>query len=237
MVRQKRKQQQGRYAFLILVVIVLFSGVLLWSQGDLISPLQSTTLLLNTSSDNPGFAMVDETGQTAARPADTTDQTGDAAAAEPGVIVAETTASQTTTVQTGAMTMETFLAELKAAGVDVDTVSATMSAEGRSMDNLLAVVNSGRVTVADLAARLKGDSASSTGTPAAADENLRPDEAEQSASLVDIRWDEIGSVLYDLWFILATTAIVIILARPAGLLVNRIKRAPRTAAPVLAENI
>lgn len=237
MVRQKRKQHQSRRAFLILVVIVLVSGVLLWSQGDLISPLQSTSLLLNTSSDNPGFAMVDESDKPETRT--TVGQSDTTGSTESEDTVTESTTQQDTAVQTntGAMTMDELVAELAAAGVDVDAVSASMTAEGRSLDNLLVVVNSGRVTVADLATRLKGDTASSTGSTATSDENPRPDDDDNSQSLLDIHLDEIGSVLYDLWFILATTVIVIVLARPAGWLVNRIKHALRISAPILTETL
>lgn len=80
------------------------------------------------------------------------------------------------------------------------------------MANLLAVVNSGRVTVAELAARLKG-------VPA---ENTAPSAASAPAEgLLAIRWEELGSVAYDLWFILAVTVAVIVVARPIGWLVKR----------------
>jgi hypothetical protein len=93
-----------------------------------------------------------------------------------------------------------------------------MNAQGRSLENLLSVVNSGRVTVAELAARLKGETNSEAQEP--------PDAGGREASmeLLDIRWDEFGSVVYDLWFIVAVTVILIVIARPAGWLVNRVKR-------------
>ncbi|MBL8133279.1 MAG: hypothetical protein JNL42_15565, partial [Anaerolineae bacterium] len=131
-----------------------------------------------------------------------------------------TTAAETTTVTAaGAMTLDELTAQLAAAGVDVETVSAEMSAEGRSLENLLSVVNSGRVTVADLAARLNGETTTEAQMPP----------SESSTLLLDLRWDELGSVAYNLWVMLAATLAVIVLARPAGWLGSRVKRAPQTS--------
>lgn len=198
---KSRKRMQG---YVVLVAIVSLLGAILWSQGDLISPMQNTRLIIDLSASTDGFAMV---GEAAAAPTDGAEDTA----------VVETAPQETSAIETptASMTMETFIAELTAAGVDVEAVTATMTEGGRSLDNLLAVVNSGRVSVEELAARLKGEAPNAidatplqTGTP-----------------LLDIRWEELGSVAYDLWVILAVTAVLIVVARPVGWLVKQIKQA------------
>jgi hypothetical protein len=224
---QRTNKRSGVRGFVILVAIVVISGAFLWSQGDLINPMQSTAMLISMSSGEAGFAMVSEDAP-AARSAETTTvtaentavtetSTSESASAETAV---ETSTSETVAATTGTMTLDEFTTELAANGVNVEAVSATMSEGGRSLENLLTVVNSGRVTVADLATRLKGET--NTEITPASEEGI-------STQLLDLRWDELGSVAYDLWFMLAITAVVIILARPAGWLVNRIKRAQATA--------
>lgn len=211
MTRRHTQARQGRLAFAILVAIVIISGAFLWTQGDLISPLQSTTLLMELSSGEAGFAMVGEEG-TRPEPPTTTEQS-----------TTESTTSVVEAVEASPveqMTLEAFTAELAAAGVDVEAVTATMTAEGRSLENLLAVVNSGRVSVADLAARLMGESSTAT-TTSEAEGTLPP--GEGSSELLNLRWDELGSVAYDLWVILATTVLLIVISRPVGWLVNRLK--------------
>ncbi|MCC6615107.1 MAG: hypothetical protein IT320_16640 [Anaerolineae bacterium] len=203
----RRKSRHGLLKLLVLVAIVVALGFALEQQGDLISPLQSTTLLMSLNSDEAGFA---PDGDAPALQAD----------AESAAVTTDSAAQvsddSTTATTTEAMTIETFTAELAAAGVDVEAVSASMSAEGRSLDNLLAVVNSGRVTVAELAARLNGETAST--------ENSAPAPSSESDSLFNIHWEDFGSVLYDLWVILAATVIVIVLSRPASWLKNRLRR-------------
>lgn len=207
---RRTQARQGGLAFAVLVAIVIVSGAFLWTQGDLINPLQSTTLLIELSSGEAGFAMVGETGTRPEAPT-TTEQTtteSTTSAAEP---VEASTVEQ--------MTLETFTAELAAAGVDVEAVTANMTAEGRSLENLLAVVNSGRVSVADLAARLQGETNSA---PTSESEGTLPP-GEGSSELLNLRWDELGSVAYDLWVILATTVLLIVVSRPVGWVVNRLK--------------
>lgn len=203
---RRATSRQGRLAFAILVAIVIVSGAFLWTQGDLISPLQSTTLLIELSSGEAGFAMVGEEG-TRPEPPTTTESTTS--------VVESVDASPVEQ-----MTLEAFTAELAAAGVDIQAVTATMTAEGRSLENLLAVVNSGRVSVADLAARLMGESSTAT-TTSEAEGTLPP--GEGSSELLNLRWDELGSVAYDLWVILATTVLLIVVSRPVGWLINRLK--------------
>jgi hypothetical protein len=211
MTTRRTQDRQGRLAFAILVAIVIVSGALLWTQGDLISPLQSTTLLIELSSGETGFAMVGEEGTRPDPPTTSSEQS--------------TTESTTTAVEPDEaspaeqMTLEAFTAELAAAGVDVEAVTANMTAEGRSLENLLAVVNSGRVSVADLAARLQGETNSA---PTSESEGTLPS-GEGSSELLNLRWDELGSVAYDLWVILATTVLLIVVSRPVGWVVNRLK--------------
>lgn len=212
MTTRHTQARQGRLAFAILVAIVIVSGAFLWTQGDLINPLQSTTLLMELSSGEAGFAMVGEEGTRPDAPTTTTEQS----TTESTTIAAE--AVEASPVEQ--MTLEAFTAELAAAGVDVEAVTATMTAEGRSLENLLAVVNSGRVSVADLAARLMGESSTAT-TTSEAEGTLPP--GEGSSELLNLRWDELGSVAYDLWVILATTVLLIVISRPVGWLVNRLK--------------
>lgn len=55
---------------------------------------------------------------------------------------------------------------------------------------------------------------------------------EESAS---INWSSIGSVLFNLWYLAATTAVIIIIQRPLGFLITRIRQRfhpPASAAPV-----
>lgn len=207
-----RRQHVSVRGFFILLAVVIISGAVLWSQGDLVSPLQSTTMLISMSAGDGGFAMVGEERGTPP----------EAVQRDTGENDDETTVVQDAAARTapaGTMTLETLTAELAAAGVDIEQVSATMSAEGRSLENLLAVVNSGRVTVAELAARLKGEAGGEVNQPL----------GEGSAGLLDIRWDEFGSVAYNLWFLLAAAVVVIVIARPIGWLVNRTKRADARA--------
>jgi len=204
----KRKSRHNLLKFIALVAIVVALGGVLQQQGDLISPLQSTALLLSLNSGEPGIAPEGDAPVVQADAVSATDTTDSAAQASD---------DSTTAAATETMTLETFTAELAAAGVDVEAVSASMSAEGRSLDNLLTVVNSGRVTVADLAARLNGESTSS--------EDAAPAPSAESESLFNLHWEDFGSVLYDLWVILAATVIVIILGRPASWLKNRLRRA------------
>ncbi len=229
------QKRSGIRGFVILTLIVALLGGYLWSQGDLISPVQSTTLLVSVSSGDSGFAMVGERGTLPDASAETTVDTGAVASdstaietAAEAAPVAETVAQDTTTTEVTTLTMDEFVAQLAAAGVDVDTVSATMSAEGRSLDNLLAVVNSGRTTVADLATRLSGQTTQlDTGSTESTEETpSAPAEDGGSTSLLDFRWEELGSVAYNLWFMLAITIFVIVLGRPIGWLINRLKRTP-----------
>ncbi|MCB9450599.1 MAG: hypothetical protein H6672_04125 [Anaerolineaceae bacterium] len=222
MAHSVRKNRRSIRAFIILVAIVIGSGLILWSQGDLANPLEGITMLTGMSSSDAGFEMVgdrsappDSIVNTAADTGSTTITTSTASTAP-----VETASNQTTTTQTsdGGMTLETFTAELAAAGVDVETVTANMAAEGRSLDNLLAVVNSGRVTVAELAARLNGETTT----------EIQTVPIEGGAESLDIRWEEIGSVAYNLWIILAATVIVIVVARPIGWFVNQLKRVQQT---------
>lgn len=221
--------RRGLRGFILLIAVVVISGAFLYAQGDLQSPLQSTTLLLSMASGEEGFAMAGErpalpdseagtTGESAAE----VDSAAVAAAAEDA---AQTTGVAMTAMQTAAggaassgMTLEQLTAELAAAGVDVEAVSAEMSAGGRSLENLLSVVNSGRVTVADLAARLNGETTTEAQMPP----------SESSTSLLDLRWDELGSIAYNLWVMLAATLAVIVLGRPVGWLVSRVRRVPAT---------
>ncbi|MBK8026650.1 MAG: hypothetical protein IPK19_36010 [Chloroflexi bacterium] len=231
MARLERKNTNELRGFIILVAIVILSGAVLCSRGDLISPVQSTTLVLSMSSGEPGFAMAED-GALPDREA--ADASTSAAAAEASAVEASASESANGAVEassaqpaeettTGTMTLEDFTTALAAAGVDVEQVSTDMTAEGRSLDNLLVVVNSGRVTVEDLAARLKGDAPSGTEPPANVAEG-------GSTSLFDFRWEELGSVAYNLWFMLAATVFIIVIGRPAGWLVNRIKRNARPSA-------
>lgn len=226
MARSTRKTFRIERSFVILVMVVALGGAILWSSGDLISPLQSTELMLGMSGD-PGFAMVGEGG---ARPERTTETT-ETQDAEPSEAAITTDASAETTAAVETMTMDAFLVELAANGVDVDAVSAQMSAEGRSLDNLLAVVNSGRVTVAELATRLQPAAVEASDAETSPSESGVNTEApiENGSGLFDIRWDEIGSVAYDLWMMLAVTVVVIVVARPVGWLVKRLpqSRQPR----------
>ncbi len=207
--RSEQNHRHNLRAFIILVAVVIVGGLILWSQGDLINPLEGTLMLIDTSSGRGAIAEETENspvGAAASAPER-------AAVAEP---VSEPTADHAV-VTTGTMTLEALTAELATAGVDVEAVSATMKAQGRSLESLLSVVNSGRVTVAELATRLKVESAGDSQAPA----------AEDSSELQDIQWDEFGSVVYNLWFILAVTAAIIVIARPAGWLVKQIKRRSR----------
>ncbi len=230
------KKRSGIRGFIVLTLIVVVLGGYLWSQGDLISPVETTTMLINvSSSDAAGFAMVGERGTppdtTASTDSDTTvaaETTADTEVqAEASTTVDAAAEASMETTNATALTMDEFVAQLAAAGVDVDAVSASMSAEGRSLDNLLTVVNSGRTTVADLAVRLSGQTVvrdtGSTETSA----GTVPEGG--STSLFDLRWDEIGSVAYNLWFILAVTIFVIVVGRPVGWLINRLKRTPARA--------
>jgi hypothetical protein len=223
---RKNPARGGLRGFLILTIIVVLSGALLWSQGDLISPVQSTNMLLSLSSGEAGFAMAGEGRQMPPASASTT-TTAD-------TTVAVTT---TTTTSTGSMTLDEFTAALSAAGVDVEAVAATMSAEGRSLDNLLAVVNSGRTTVAELATRLQASasgqttSVSTTTTTSSTVGQPPIGERDESNGLLNFQWNALGSVAYNLWFILVTTILVILAGRPVGWLVNRMNnRTTRTSA-------
>ena len=219
MARTQHNRRHNLRGFLILVAVVVIGGVILWSQGELINPLESTELLLNVSAGTSGFVMV---GGEQAQP-DTSavsSQSGTSTSAEnPTKVETVENPSGDQAAATEPMTLETFTAQLAAAGVDVDAVSADMKAQGRSLDNLLVVVNSGRVTVADLATRLKGES-NNAPQPAA-----ESGDRAISTGLLDIHWDELGSVAYDVWYMLAVTVVVIIIARPVGWLVNHLKRA------------
>lgn len=216
-VPNRRRNLRG---FLLLVAVVVIGAAVLKSQGDLINPLESTELLINVSSGGDGFAMVGEERTPPDTAASVSQSSMTASAASSADVAAGSGSSGDQVAATGTLTLETLTAELAAAGVDVEAVSADMSAQGRSLENLLIVVNSGRVTVADLAARLKSESSSA----APAQPEAVPDQSV-STGLFDVHWDEFGSVLYDLWFILAVTVAVIIIARPAGWLVKRMKRA------------
>ncbi|MBX3082418.1 MAG: hypothetical protein KF716_12350 [Anaerolineae bacterium] len=220
MARTKHHRRRNLRGFLLLVAVVVIGGVILWSQGDLINPLESTVLLLNTSSSANGFAMVGEDRTHVDNAADSSQSDTSASADNLTEVntVENPTGDQTAPTET--MTLEMLTAQLAAAGVDVEAVSADMKAQGRSLENLLVVVNSGRVTVADLAARLKGESSTSAQAPSEASSD-----PQVNTGLFDIHWDELGSVGYDLWFMLAVTIVVIVVARPIGWLVNRIGRA------------
>ncbi|MCA9886007.1 MAG: hypothetical protein KC708_23690 [Anaerolineae bacterium] len=54
--------------------------------------------------------------------------------------------------------------------------------------------------------------------------------SNNSLSLSDIQWDDIGSVFYNLWLMLAATVLVIIIARPIGWLVKQVRSRTNTAA-------
>jgi len=228
------KKRSGIRGFIVLTLIVAVLGGYLWSQGDLISPMETTSMLVNVSSGEAGFAMVGERGtppdMAASTDVDTTvaaETAADTAVpAETNSTVATAAEASTDATSTTALTMDEFVAQLAAAGVDVDAVTASMSAEGRSLDNLLAVVNSGRTTVADLAVRLSGQTVvRDTGSTEDSTATAAPTGgAGGSTSLFDLRWDEIGSVAYNLWFILAVTIVVIVVGRPVGWLINRLKR-------------
>ncbi len=225
------KKRSGFRGFLILAVITILLGGYLWSQGDLISPVQSTTMLVSLSSaGDSGFAMVGERGAPPDAAAAATVATAAGASNSESVAVEAAPVAETVTQAstTTTLTLDEFIAQLAAAGVDVDAVSATMSTEGRSLDNLLAVVNSGRTTVADLATRLSGQTTQiDTGSTESTEETpSAPAEDGGSTSLLDFRWEELGSVAYNLWFMLASTIFVIVLGRPIGWLINRFKRTP-----------
>lgn len=226
------KKRTGIRGFIVLTLIVAVLGGYLWSQGDLISPVETTTMLVNlSSSDDAGFAMVGEREAPPDVAASTESETAAAGTdvqAESSTVVETAAETSTESGSTTGLTMDEFVAQLAAAGVDVDAVSASMSAEGRSLDNLLAVVNSGRTTVADLAVRLSGQTV--TRDTGSTEDTAAPGSGDAiSTSLFDLRWDEIGSVAYNLWFILAVTILVIIVGRPVGWLINRIKRTPARA--------
>lgn len=229
------KKRSGIRGFIVLTLIVAVLGGYLWSQGDLISPVETTSLLINVSSSDAGFAMVGERGappdMTVSDTATTADTSADAEVqAETTTTDAAEVSITSETATTGTLTMDEFVAQLAAAGVDVDAVTTSMSAEGHSLDNLLAVVNSGRTTVADLAVRLSGQTVVRD-TGSTEDTALTVPEGGDagSTSLFDLRWDEIGSVAYNLWFILAVTIVVIVVGRPVGWLINRLKRTPARA--------
>ena len=229
------KKRSGIRGFIVLTLIVAVLGGALWSQGDLISPVETTSLLINVSSSNAGFAMVGERGAppdtTVSDTATTADTSVDAEVqAETTTTDAAEVSSTSETATTGTLTMDEFVAQLAAAGVDVDAVTTSMSAEGRSLDNLLAVVNSGRTTVADLAVRLSGQTVvRDTGSTEDTAVTVPEGGDAGSTSLFDLRWDEIGSVAYNLWFILAVTILVIVVGRPVGWVINRLKRTPARA--------
>lgn len=207
----------GIRGFVVLVAVVILGGIVLWSHGDLISPLQSSALLLSLSGSEPGFAMVGEAREAPA-PAAASADTSQAAAEDASLVIE--------TAPAAPMTLETLAAELSAAGVDITALTAQMNAEGRGLENLLAVVNSGRVTVAELAARLQN-----TQNAPAAEAQVPPSEVSAAETgLFDLRWEEIGSVAYDLWFMLAMTVVVIVVARPVGWLVNRLRRSSTASA-------
>jgi hypothetical protein len=79
--------------------------------------------------------------------------------------------------------------------------------------------------VAELATRLNGESNNSEGSTSTDTEGNERDEG--STGLLNIQWNDIGSVAYDLWMMLAMTVVVIVLGRPVGWLVNQIKQAQR----------
>lgn len=207
-----RKKHNTRN-FVILIAIVLIIGVILWMQGDLINPVQNTASLMNTSPEDGGFAMVgdQQTSPEHSESASVTDNGNEASTGTGNTVVVTNTAGQ--------MSKETLIAELTAAGVDVNSVTANLNAQGKSLDNLLVVVNSGRVTVDELAMRLNGETPNDTQSPSREGRN----------PLLDLHWEEFGGVVFDLWFILVVTILVIILARPVGWLVKQIKQIPRTA--------
>lgn len=56
-----------------------------------------------------------------------------------------------------------------------------------------------------------------------------------SEESVSINWSSIGGVLFNLWYLAATTAIIVIIQRPLGYLITRIRRRfhpPASTAPV-----
>lgn len=229
------KKRSGIRGFIVLTFIVAVLGGYLWSQGDLISPMETTSMLINISSGEAGFALVGERGappdMVASTDSDTTVAAETAADTSAAAAVPAETNTTVAAASTTALTMDEFVTQLAAAGVDVDAVTASMSVEGRSLDNLLAVVNNGRTTVADLAVRLSGQTVvRDTGSTEDSTATAAPtDRAGGSTSLFDLRWDEIGSVAYNLWFILAVTIFVIVVGRPVGWLINRLKRTPARA--------
>jgi len=230
MARSTTNKRHRIRGFLILVAIIVIGGFALQHSGDLATPLQSTLMMINLASGDEGFAMVGEgvmppdgAEVAAVDGSDTTTSAGqDEAVAQMASSDSAPIDAASEETATGTVTLEALTAELAAAGVDVEALAATMTEEGRSLGDLLAVVNSGRTTVADLAARLSGD-----GTSEATDETAPP--PGEDTGLLDIRWDEFGSVVYDLWLFLAVTAVVIVVARPVGWLVNRTKPARHTA--------
>ena len=217
---RSQQTRRNRRGFLILVAVVLVGGLILSSHGDLTNPLETTLLQLNLSSQGDGFTMIGG-GPPSSVPSGASSESNSAAngvsASEPAAVPASTG---------GTMTLATLTAELAATGVDVSAVAASMSAEGRSLDNLVNVVNSGRVTVAELATRLKGETAGAGEAQEPSSEGATG--RGQSAGLLDVRWDAIGSVAYDLWFILAVTAAVITIRYSIDWLISRFKRAQHT---------
>ena len=212
----RRKNKANTRSFLILVASIVIIGGYLWSQGELISPLKNTNLIMSLSAQDDGFRAV---GDAPAQPA------AQAESAEP--VSAEETNTTAETVQEDTeeepvieqMTMEDLLAELVAQGVDIEAVTAEFEAEGRSLENLLPVVNSGRVSVEELAIRLRGE------TP----DYGQPPVEEDHSILSDIHWEELGSVIYDFWIILVVTLLVIVFGRPFGWLMKQLKQTPKPA--------
>ena len=206
MTRFEQRHRHQRRDFFIFTAAVIISGLLLWSQGYLISPFEGTLLLLNTAADANSLA--EETDSSTAD-SGTISPTERGAVSQPAV---EPTAAHGEVP--GTMTLEALSTELTAAGVDVEALSADLTTQGRSLETLLTVVNTGRVTVAELATRLIADSAATT----------EDQPAEVNSELESIQWDEFGSIVYDLWLMLAATIVVIVIARPAGWLAHALKR-------------
>jgi hypothetical protein len=254
MARSTPNKRRGIRSFILLLVVVLIGAAALQQSGYLETPLQSALMIVNLASGSDNFAMAgedrlpppnmsatttdtdadsDDVAEASVQTASTDDDSDDVA--EASVQTASTSSISTSTqATTGTLTLDAFTAELAAAGVDVNTLSATLAEQGRSFDDMLAVVNSGRISVADLAARLNAESSGTATTTTATTTTDAPperdgDEAGSAGLLSSIRWDEFGSVLYDLWFFLAVTAAVIVIARPIGWLVNHFRPARRPA--------
>lgn len=58
----------------------------------------------------------------------------------------------------------------------------------------------------------------------------RPEGDGETTSLLSFSWDQIGNVFYNLWVMLAATVVVIVVSKPVGWVVKRLKQPRRPAA-------